>query len=189
MDADDETGGRVSPEAALSRQISIGDFRRRIRPSAAVIREQKQWNSSPPWWASKQYRIYSDNASRTPVRHAAARRGSSRRSCANSGATRWRRGSGAPASSELSQGPRSDASGPGRRPPRRHGRAADRGAHRGVRQQAPGLMHACGHDIHTTTLLGSPRRTRGRNLPAPSSWCSSRPRKVSAACARCWRTG
>jgi hypothetical protein len=29
-------------EAALSRQTSIGDFRRRIRPSALVIREQKQ---------------------------------------------------------------------------------------------------------------------------------------------------
>ena len=33
---------------ALSRQISIGDFRRRIRPSARVIREQKQWSSRPP---------------------------------------------------------------------------------------------------------------------------------------------
>jgi hypothetical protein len=49
---------------ALSRQISIGDFRRRIRPSALVIREQKQWSSSPPWCASRQYRIYSDNAQR-----------------------------------------------------------------------------------------------------------------------------
>ena len=47
---------------ALSRQISIGDFRRQIRPSALVIREQKQWISSPPWCASRQYRIYSDNA-------------------------------------------------------------------------------------------------------------------------------
>ncbi len=35
--------------AALSRQIGIGGFRRRIRPSAAVIREQKQWSSSLPW--------------------------------------------------------------------------------------------------------------------------------------------
>ncbi len=33
---------------ALSRQISIGDFRRRIRRSALLIREQKQWSSSPP---------------------------------------------------------------------------------------------------------------------------------------------
>src|SRR5208337_2709454 len=47
---------------ALSRQIGIGDFRRRIRPSALVIREQKQWTSSPPWCARRQYRIYSDNA-------------------------------------------------------------------------------------------------------------------------------
>src|SRR5208283_5435170 len=39
----------------------MGDFRRRIRPNAAVIREQKQWSSSPPWCASRQYRIYSDN--------------------------------------------------------------------------------------------------------------------------------
>jgi hypothetical protein len=37
-----------SPRVALSRQISIGDFRRRIRPSALVIREQKQWSSSRP---------------------------------------------------------------------------------------------------------------------------------------------
>ena len=50
---------------ALSRQISIGDFRRRIRPSALLIREQKQWSSSPPWCASRQYRIYSDNAPAT----------------------------------------------------------------------------------------------------------------------------
>src|SRR5208282_1383784 len=27
------------------------------------IREQKQWSSSPPWCARRQYRIYSDNAS------------------------------------------------------------------------------------------------------------------------------
>ena len=27
-----------------------------------MIREQKQWSSSPPWCASRQYRIYSDNA-------------------------------------------------------------------------------------------------------------------------------
>jgi hypothetical protein len=27
-----------------------------------VIREQKQWGSRPPWCASRQYRIYSDNA-------------------------------------------------------------------------------------------------------------------------------
>src|SRR5271166_3485356 len=51
-----------TPTTALSRQISIGDFRRRIRPSAAVIREQKQWSSSAPWCANRQYRIYSDNA-------------------------------------------------------------------------------------------------------------------------------
>ena len=33
-----------------------------FRPNAAVICEQKQWSSSPPWCASRQYRIYSDNA-------------------------------------------------------------------------------------------------------------------------------
>jgi hypothetical protein len=33
---------------ALSRQISIGDFRHRIRPGALAIREQKQWRSSLP---------------------------------------------------------------------------------------------------------------------------------------------
>jgi exonuclease SbcC len=65
---------------ALSRQISIGDFRRRIRPSALVIREQKQWSSRPPWRASRQYRIYSDNADRRARRHAGARRrGAARR--------------------------------------------------------------------------------------------------------------
>jgi hypothetical protein len=57
---DDLTKVPTRPRA-LSRQISIGDFRRRIRPSALVIREQKQWSSSPPWCASRQYRIYPDN--------------------------------------------------------------------------------------------------------------------------------
>jgi hypothetical protein len=51
--------------AALSRQISIGDFRRRIRPSASMIREQKQCSSSPARRARRQYKIYSDNAVRT----------------------------------------------------------------------------------------------------------------------------
>src|ERR1700693_5861235 len=37
---------RLLEHRALSRQISIGDFRRRIRPSASVIREQKQRSSS-----------------------------------------------------------------------------------------------------------------------------------------------
>jgi len=64
--------GRLGPGAlrhtqtALSRQISGGDFRHRIRPRV-VIREQKRRRSSRPWNASRQYRIYSDNA--------AARRG------------------------------------------------------------------------------------------------------------------
>ena len=57
---------------ALSRQISIGDFRRRIRSTAAAIREQKQWSSSAPWSANRQYRIYSDNTRRTG--HPACRR-------------------------------------------------------------------------------------------------------------------
>jgi hypothetical protein len=47
-----------------SRRISIGHFRRQIWPSASAIREQKQWSSAPPWCASRQYRIYSDNARR-----------------------------------------------------------------------------------------------------------------------------
>jgi hypothetical protein len=49
-------------ERAMSRQISIGDFRRRIRPSPLVIRKKKQRSSSPPSCAGRQYRIYSDNA-------------------------------------------------------------------------------------------------------------------------------
>ena len=37
----------------------------------------------------------------------------------------------------------------------RHGRVADRGADGFVlRSENPGLMHACGHDVHTSTLLG-----------------------------------
>ena len=47
---------------ALSRKISIGHFRHRIRPSASMIREQKQCSSSPASRASRQYKIYSDNA-------------------------------------------------------------------------------------------------------------------------------
>src|SRR5208283_752097 len=47
---------------ALSRQISIGHFRRRVRPSVSMIREQKQCSSSPARRASRQYKIYSDNA-------------------------------------------------------------------------------------------------------------------------------
>jgi len=42
---------------ALSRQISIGHFRRRISPNALAIREQKQWGSTSPRSASRQYRI------------------------------------------------------------------------------------------------------------------------------------
>ena len=45
---------------AVSREISIGDFRRRIRPSAASNRQQKQHNSGPPSCTRRQYRIYSD---------------------------------------------------------------------------------------------------------------------------------
>ena len=58
---------RNASATALSRQISIGDFRRGIRPSAAAIHEQKQWSSNPPWGASRQYRNYSDNARHLPT--------------------------------------------------------------------------------------------------------------------------
>ena len=58
---------------AVSRQISIGDFRRRIRPSAAAIRQQKQPSSSPPSCARRQYRIYSDNAAASEDRARRAR--------------------------------------------------------------------------------------------------------------------
>ncbi len=40
-------------------------FSASIPPRELVIREQKQWNSCPPWWAIRQYRIYFDNAHRT----------------------------------------------------------------------------------------------------------------------------
>ncbi len=75
-----EGARRVWIVEPLSRQISIGDFRRRIRPRELVIREQKQWNSCPPWWAIRQYRIYSDNAGVRPdslIQSAKAVRGDS----------------------------------------------------------------------------------------------------------------
>jgi hypothetical protein len=42
---------------AVSRQISIGYFRRRISPSALTIREQKQWDPTEARSARSQYRI------------------------------------------------------------------------------------------------------------------------------------
>jgi hypothetical protein len=65
----DRCAGRRRPSKALSRQISIGDFRRRIRPSALAIREQKQWSSILPWCASRQYRFLPERSWTERVEH------------------------------------------------------------------------------------------------------------------------
>ena len=50
------------------------------------------------------------------------------------------------------------------------------------RSQVPGVAHACGHDVHTTVVLGAglaldpAARARGRAAPGRSGCCSSRPR-------------
>ena len=54
-----------------------------------------------------------------------------------------------------------------------------------------GVMHACGHDIHMSSFIGTARwladhRNRGRG---PSSWWLNRPRRPSTAPRRCSPTG